>query len=270
MLTRLEIDGFKNLRSASVDFGPFTCIAGPNGVGKSNLFDAIEFLSLLAQHPIMEAAQRVRRSDDERSADPRDLFWTDGRARASTMRFAAEMIVPASVRDAFGREAHATILPALRTAAATGRSADGGGRGGPAAQRSSRARDPIRTDLGHVALRRGRAGHPAENHHRLSPGSGERAGAPARRAAGLKVRFAFVGEGTSDLALWPHLEEALATASGETGRRLKRVKKGFNENRRFLLERLDTDGPVSRLPAWQAMLGALKATLATIGVAPPG
>lgn len=109
MLTRLEIDGFKNLRSASVDFGPFTCIAGPNGVGKSNLFDAIEFLSLLAQHPIMEAAQRVRRSDDERSADPRDLFWTDGRARASTMRFAAEMIVPASVRDAFGREAHATI-----------------------------------------------------------------------------------------------------------------------------------------------------------------
>lgn len=62
------------------------------------------------------------------------------------------------------------------------------------------------------------------------------------------------------------LEEALATASGETGRRLKRVKKSFNENRRFLLERLDIDGPVTRLPAWQAMLGALKATLDAIGV----
>lgn len=40
MLTRLEVDGFKNLLDFPVDFGPFNCIAGPNGVGKSNLFDA--------------------------------------------------------------------------------------------------------------------------------------------------------------------------------------------------------------------------------------
>jgi len=55
MLTRLEIDGFKNLLGFSVDLGPFTCIAGPNGVGKSNLFDAIRFLSLLADHSLTEA-----------------------------------------------------------------------------------------------------------------------------------------------------------------------------------------------------------------------
>ena len=42
MLTRFEVSGFKNLRDVVVDFGPFTCIAGPNGVGKSNLFDAIQ------------------------------------------------------------------------------------------------------------------------------------------------------------------------------------------------------------------------------------
>ena len=48
MLTRLEADGFKNLIDFAVDFGPYTCIAGPNGVGKSNVFDAIHFLSLLA------------------------------------------------------------------------------------------------------------------------------------------------------------------------------------------------------------------------------
>ena len=31
MLTRLEADGFKNLLDFGVDFGPFNCIAGPNG-----------------------------------------------------------------------------------------------------------------------------------------------------------------------------------------------------------------------------------------------
>ena len=45
MLTRLEVKGFKNLLDMQVDFGPFTCIAGANGIGKSNIFDAIEFLS---------------------------------------------------------------------------------------------------------------------------------------------------------------------------------------------------------------------------------
>ena len=48
MLTRLRVSGFKNLVDVEVYFGPFTCIAGANGVGKSNLFDAIAFLSALA------------------------------------------------------------------------------------------------------------------------------------------------------------------------------------------------------------------------------
>ena len=38
MLTKLEVDGFKNLVGLHVDFGAFTCIAGPNAVGKSNVF----------------------------------------------------------------------------------------------------------------------------------------------------------------------------------------------------------------------------------------
>lgn len=44
MLTRLRVRGFKKFVDVDVRFGPFTCIAGPNGVGKSNLFDAILFL----------------------------------------------------------------------------------------------------------------------------------------------------------------------------------------------------------------------------------
>ena len=107
MLTRLEITGFKNLLDFSVDFGPFNCIAGPNGVGKSNLFDAIRFLSLLTDHTIMKAAQMVRGGDEE-SGDLRDLFWSDSESRIPSFRIAAEMLVDQSVNDEFGRPAKAS------------------------------------------------------------------------------------------------------------------------------------------------------------------
>jgi predicted ATPase len=107
MLTKLEVDGFKNLLGFSIDIGPFTCIAGPNSVGKSNVFDAIRFLSLLADHTIMEAAMLVREGDIETS-DVRDLFWTRGTTRVNQFRIAAEMIIEKDVTDDFGRPAEAT------------------------------------------------------------------------------------------------------------------------------------------------------------------
>ena len=63
MLTRLKVSGFKNLVDLDVRFGPFTCVAGPNGVGKSNLFDAIRFLSNLTTMTLTEAALSVRDED---------------------------------------------------------------------------------------------------------------------------------------------------------------------------------------------------------------
>lgn len=107
MLTRLEVDGFKNLVGLVVDFGPFTCLAGPNGVGKSNLFDAIRFLSLLTDNTLIEAALRVRGSGME-SSDIADLFRTAGEDRGASFRMAAEMIVDPDVRDDFGRPAIST------------------------------------------------------------------------------------------------------------------------------------------------------------------
>lgn len=113
MLTRLEAHGFKNLLNFSMDFGPFTCIAGRNGVGKSNIFDAIRFLSLLADHSIMEAALRTRGNEDDVKPDdmhwePEDIFWTDGENRMNQLRLAVEMIVDQQVRDDFGRPDEAT------------------------------------------------------------------------------------------------------------------------------------------------------------------
>ena len=106
MLTRLEVNGFKNLVDFSLDFGPYTCIAGPNGVGKSNIFDAIRFLSLLTTHPINEAAVNIRNSGED-TGDIADLFFRGSDDADKRLEFAAEMIVNGKVTDDFGREAPA-------------------------------------------------------------------------------------------------------------------------------------------------------------------
>ena len=108
MLTRLKVDGFKNLDGVDVRFGAFTCIAGSNGVGKSNLFDAIAFLSALADKPLAEAAASVRGSEG-RVGDVRSLFRNAGGERAKEMSFLVEMIVPASGTDDLGSEARASM-----------------------------------------------------------------------------------------------------------------------------------------------------------------
>ncbi len=109
MLTRLEVNGFKNLLDLRLDLGAFTCIAGVNGTGKSNVFDAIQFLSLLSDRSLIDAAQEVRGVHGERIGDPRDLFWNGYGASEHRMAFAAEMIVPLHVEDDFGRPAKPTI-----------------------------------------------------------------------------------------------------------------------------------------------------------------
>lgn len=103
MLTRLRVEGFKNLVDVDVRFGPFTCIAGPNGVGKSNAFDAIQLLSLLADHPLLDAARRIRGG-----SRLRNLFHRTGDEQVAEMLFEAEMIVPRTGRDDLGQEAIAS------------------------------------------------------------------------------------------------------------------------------------------------------------------
>ncbi|MBF0554324.1 MAG: AAA family ATPase [Nitrospirae bacterium] len=107
MLTRLKVSGFKNLVDVDVSFGPFTCIAGGNGVGKSNLFDAILFLSALAEKPIMEAAMLVRGNNGTPSA-LKSLFNRHGDNYDNKMTSEAEMIVPKKGIDDLGQEVEAS------------------------------------------------------------------------------------------------------------------------------------------------------------------
>ncbi|MFB3814159.1 MAG: AAA family ATPase [Terriglobales bacterium] len=108
MLTRLRVSGFKNLVDVDLRFGPFTCIAGANGVGKSNLLDAIAFLSALADRPLIDAAMSVR-DEEGRTGDIASIFHRVGDQQDPEMAFEAEMIVPREGIDDLGQAATASI-----------------------------------------------------------------------------------------------------------------------------------------------------------------
>ncbi len=107
MITRLKISGFKNLVDVDIHLGPFTCIAGLNGVGKSNLFDAIRFLSSTAGMTLADAASRVR-DEGGRPSEIRDLFSRNAGTAPGKMSFEVEMITPQSATDDLGADASAT------------------------------------------------------------------------------------------------------------------------------------------------------------------
>lgn len=55
MLREITISGYKSLQKTTVRMGYFSVIVGRNNVGKSNLFDALQLLSSLAQMPVANA-----------------------------------------------------------------------------------------------------------------------------------------------------------------------------------------------------------------------
>lgn len=107
MLTRLKVSGFKNLVDVDVRFGPFTCVAGVNAVGKSNLFDAIRFLSALADSSLTDAAMSVR-DEAGKKTDLRSVFHCVGDRYDPEMSFEVEMIIPKEGVDDLGQKARAT------------------------------------------------------------------------------------------------------------------------------------------------------------------
>lgn len=108
MITRIKIDGFKSLVDTELYFGPFTCIVGANAIGKSNLFDALAFLSNLADKTIIEAAKSIR-SESQKHSNIRDLFFRCGENQMSRMSFEVDMIIPKTGVDDLGQMVEATI-----------------------------------------------------------------------------------------------------------------------------------------------------------------
>jgi predicted ATPase len=104
VLLRLSVTGFKNLHETTILFGPFTCIAGANGAGKSNVYDAIMFLHDLADLPIIEAATRVRDRTGKQKGDIRSLFTVGSKGHLNEMSIETEFLVAKTVVDDFGQE----------------------------------------------------------------------------------------------------------------------------------------------------------------------
>lgn len=90
MITRIEIDGFKSFVDFSLDVPPFLALVGPNAGGKSNLFDALEYLKgdHLDSEPALLTARRGR---------PHELFhWDDNRTSVGSFRISVDAIVTTS------------------------------------------------------------------------------------------------------------------------------------------------------------------------------
>ncbi|MDR2499037.1 MAG: AAA family ATPase, partial [Tannerellaceae bacterium] len=98
MITRIEIDGFKSFKDFVMEFTPFTVLAGANGSGKSNLFDALQLLSRLAEMELKTAFGGLR-------GEGYELFTKyDDETSAKEMSFAVEMLVDKRVKDNWGGE----------------------------------------------------------------------------------------------------------------------------------------------------------------------
>jgi len=108
MITKIYINGFKSLVNCTMYFGPFTCIAGANAIGKSNFFDALKFLSHLADNSVLHATKSIR-SEDQRHSNIEDIFYKDGDNQLKTIDFEIEMIIPDKGEDDLGQIAEAKI-----------------------------------------------------------------------------------------------------------------------------------------------------------------
>ncbi|WP_062349476.1 AAA family ATPase [Herbidospora yilanensis] len=84
MITRIEIDGFKSFENFALDVPPFLVLIGTNASGKSNLLDALTFLSWAFAFDLDVAVDNVR-------GDARSLFRRRGDgSTVDRIRFALE------------------------------------------------------------------------------------------------------------------------------------------------------------------------------------
>lgn len=94
MITYIYIDGFKAFREFDIYLTPLTVVAGTNASGKSNLFDALSFLSSLASGANLSDVMKGKRGEGD------ELFtqYHDG-TRAKMMTFKVDLLLNVNYSD---------------------------------------------------------------------------------------------------------------------------------------------------------------------------
>ncbi len=90
MITRIEIDGFKSFEDFALDLRPFTAVIGTNAGGKSNLVEALLFLSRLSRLSTDDLHEAV---DAVRGRTLMLLRQRGDGSRVERMRFAVELLL---------------------------------------------------------------------------------------------------------------------------------------------------------------------------------
>ncbi len=99
MITNIKINGFKSFQDFEMEFTPLTVIAGENGTGKTNLFDAIKLLSRLAE------TDNLKKACKEQRGEFIELFTQYAKNDYATqIQFCVEMSVKKGVKDAWGNQ----------------------------------------------------------------------------------------------------------------------------------------------------------------------
>lgn len=98
MVTRIKIDGFKTFSNFTMEFTPFTVIAGANSSGKSNLFDALNLLSNLADNDLRSAFKDLRGDAEEQFTQ-----YETG-ISSNEISFVVEILVDQTIKDNWGEE----------------------------------------------------------------------------------------------------------------------------------------------------------------------
>lgn len=98
MINKIKIDGYKSFKGFEVFFRPLTVVAGPNGTGKSNLFDALNLLSSCASGKTIDESLSAARG----GYDKQFLLMGEN-SMSSSIRFEIEMTVPSVITDRWGQ-----------------------------------------------------------------------------------------------------------------------------------------------------------------------
>ena len=98
MIRRIKINGYKSFRNLNLELKPLSVIFGPNASGKSNLLDAIYFLSRIASQKNLKEA-----FENHRGYPLESFYYGDnGKEKRGNLEWTIEVDVELS--DSIARE----------------------------------------------------------------------------------------------------------------------------------------------------------------------